>query len=123
MGSEQWIDIPVPALIDEQTFALVTERLKEGNRLSPRDTRRVSLLQGLLVCGGAADSAYYRSQTTTRQGCIYHYYRCSGTDASRRLYARVCANRPARRRSVGRGDITVPRRMWWCGACGGGGDL
>ena len=40
--------------------------------------------------------AYYRSQTTTRHGRVYHYYRCSGTDGSRRLHGQVCANRPAR---------------------------
>jgi site-specific DNA recombinase len=95
VGSEQWIHIPVPALIDEQTFALVAERLGQGNRLSPRNTRQPSLLQGILVCAGCG-YAYYRSQTTTRQGRIYHYYRCSGTDGSRRLHGQVCANRPAR---------------------------
>ena len=95
VGSEQWIHIPVPALIDEQTFALVAERLGQGNRLSPRNTRQPSLLQGILVCAGCG-YAYYRSQTTTRQGRVYHYYRCSGTDGSRRLHGQVCANRPAR---------------------------
>ncbi|HEY4997418.1 MAG TPA: recombinase family protein [Solirubrobacteraceae bacterium] len=95
VGSEQWIYIPVPALIDEQTFALVAERLERGKRLSPRNTRRPSLLQGILVCAGCG-YAYYRSQTTTRQGRVYHYYRCSGTDGSRRLHGQVCGNRPAR---------------------------
>jgi site-specific DNA recombinase len=95
VGSEQWIYIPVAALIDEETFALVAERLEQGKRLSPRNTRRPSLLQGILVCAGCG-YAYYRSQTTTRQGRIYHYYRCSGTDGSRRLHGRVCGNRPAR---------------------------
>src|SRR5450631_3816585 len=95
VGSEQWIHIPVPALIDEQTFALVAERLGQGNRLSPRNTRQPSLLQGILVCAGCG-YAYYRSQTTTRQGRVYHYYRCSGTDGSRRLHGQVCGNRPAR---------------------------
>ena len=59
----------MPALIDEQTFALVAERLGQGNRLSPRNTRRPSLLQGILVCAGCG-YAYYRSQTTTRQGRV-----------------------------------------------------
>src|SRR5450755_730481 len=38
--SEQWIHIPVPALIDEQTFALAQKQLTEGKRLSPRNPRR-----------------------------------------------------------------------------------
>jgi site-specific DNA recombinase len=93
--SEQWTYIPVPALIDEETFALAQQRLERNKRLSPRNTRRPSLLQGILVCAGCG-YAYYRSQTTTRQGRIYHYYRCSGTDGSRRPHGRMCANRPAR---------------------------
>jgi site-specific DNA recombinase len=95
VGSEQWIYIPVPALIDEETFALAQKRLTEGKRFSPRNTRRPSLLQGILVCAGCG-YAYYRSQTTTRQGRVYHYYRCSGSDGSRRLHGQVCGNRPAR---------------------------
>lgn len=92
---EQWIHIPVPALIDEDTFALAAERLERNKRLSPRNTRRPSLLQGILVCANCGH-AYYRSQTTTRQGRVYHYYRCSGTDGSRRVHGQVCASRPAR---------------------------
>jgi site-specific DNA recombinase len=95
VDSEQWIHIPVPALIDEDTFALVQQRLRDGKRLSPRNTRRPSLLQGIIVCAGCG-YAYYRSQTTTRQGRVYHYYRCSGTDGSRRPHGQVCGNRPAR---------------------------
>lgn len=92
---EQWIHIPVPALIDEDTFTLAAERLERNKRTSPRNTRRPSLLQGILVCAGCG-SAYHRAQTTTRQRGIYHYYRCSGTDGSRRLNGQVCTNRPAR---------------------------
>jgi len=95
VGSEQWIHIPVPALVDEDTFALVAQRLQRGARLSPRNTRQPSLLQGIVVCAGCG-YAYYRSQTTTRGGRVYHYYRCSGTDGSRRPHGQVCGNRPAR---------------------------
>ena len=95
VSADQWIYIPVPALIDEETFALAAQRLAQGQRLSPRNTRRPSLLQGIIVCAGCG-YAYYRSQTTTRQGRVYHYYRCSGTDGSRRPHGQVCGNRPAR---------------------------
>ncbi|MGH2857278.1 MAG: recombinase family protein [Solirubrobacteraceae bacterium] len=92
---EQWIHIPVPALIDQDTFALAQQHLVANKRTSPRNTRRPSLLQGIVVCASCG-YAYYRSQTTTRQGRVYHYYRCSGTDGSRRLNGQVCTNRPAR---------------------------
>jgi site-specific DNA recombinase len=95
VSAEQWILIPVPALIDEETFALAADRLAQGQRLSPRNTREPSLLQGIVVCASCG-YAYHRAQTTTRQGRVYHYYRCGGTDASRRVHGQVCTNRPAR---------------------------
>jgi len=39
---------------------------------------------------------YHRAQGTTRQGRTYHYYRCGGTDASRRPHGQACSNRPTR---------------------------
>jgi site-specific DNA recombinase len=95
VDSEQWIHIPVPSLIDEQTFALAQQRLEQGKRISPRNTRQPSLLQGILVCASCG-YAYHRTQATTRQGRTHHYYRCGGTDASRRTHGQVCTNRPAR---------------------------
>jgi len=50
VASEEWIDIEVPALIGEETFALAQQRLEQSQRLSPRNTRHPSLLQGILVC-------------------------------------------------------------------------
>jgi site-specific DNA recombinase len=92
---EQWIHIPVPALIDEDTFALAQQQLVANKRTSPRNTRLPSLLQGILVCASCG-YAYHRAQATGSHGRVYHYYRCGGTDASRRLHGQVCANRPAR---------------------------
>ena len=50
MGPEQWLRIPVPALIGEEQYALAQALLKRNSRLSPRNTRKPSLLQGILVC-------------------------------------------------------------------------
>jgi site-specific DNA recombinase len=93
--SEQWKRIPVPALVTEEQFALVQERLEHNKRLSPRNTRRPSLLQGILVCRDCG-YAYYRSSTRSPNGILREYYRCSGSDSSRRPQGRVCHNRPVR---------------------------
>ena len=45
-----WIEIAVPALISEETFALAQEQLEQNKRHSPRRTIEPSLLQGMLVC-------------------------------------------------------------------------
>jgi site-specific DNA recombinase len=95
VASEEWKRIPVPALVSEEQFALVGELLERNKRLSPRNTRRPSLLQGILVCRDCG-YAYYRSSTRSRSGILREYYRCSGSDSSRRPQGRVCHNRPVR---------------------------
>ena len=95
VGPEHWLRIPVPALITEEQHALAQELLARNCRLSPRNTRRPSLLQGILVCRECGHS-YYRSSTRSKAGIVHHYYRCSGADSFRRPEGRVCAARPVR---------------------------
>jgi len=42
-------EIPVPALVSEQTFALAQEQLQKNKQFASRRTIRPTLLQGLLV--------------------------------------------------------------------------
>jgi site-specific DNA recombinase len=95
VGPEHWLRIPVPALISEVQHALAQELLARNSRLSPRNTRKPSLLQGILVCRECGHS-YYRSSTRSKTGNVHHYYRCSGADSFRRPEGRVCAARPVR---------------------------
>ncbi len=92
---EQWKQIAVPALVSAEQFALVQDRLQRNKRTSPRNTRRPSLLQGILVCRECG-YAYYRCSTRSKNGTLREYYRCSGTDGHRRPEGRVCENRPVR---------------------------
>ena len=85
----------MPALITEEQYALAQQLLERNSRLSPRNTRRPSLLQGILVCRECGHS-YYRSSTRSKTGNVHHYYRCSGADSFRRPEGRVCAARPVR---------------------------
>ena len=89
-----WIEIPVPPLVDEQTFAWAQERLEENKRLSIRNTVDPTLLQGLLVCDECS-YAYYRTSTRTSKRKIY-YYRCLGSDRYRWPEGRKCESRPLR---------------------------
>jgi len=95
VGPEHWQRIPVPALINEEQYALAQELLERNSRLSPRNTRKPSLLQGILVCRECGHS-YYRSSTRSKTGNVHHYYRCSGADSFRRVEGRVCMARPVR---------------------------
>ena len=91
---QDWIEIAVPAIIDEETFALAAERLEQNKRFSSRRTIEPTLLHGMLVCGECG-YAYYRTSTRTSSRKIY-YYRCLGSDDYRHVNGRVCQNKPIR---------------------------
>ena len=88
----EWIEIPVPALVSEATFALAQEQFEKNKRFSPRRTIEPSLLQGLLVCQRCG-YGLYRASARTSQRTIY-YYRCLGRDGYRHLKGAVCDNKP-----------------------------
>ena len=90
----EWIEIPVPALVSEEMFALAQEQLEKNKKHSPRRTTEMTLLQGMLVCEQCG-YALYRCSTRTRKHTL-HYYRCLGSDGYRRLRGAVCTNRPIR---------------------------
>ncbi len=90
----EWIEIPVPAIVKEETFGLAQERLEQNKRFSPRRTIEPTLLQGMLVCNRCG-YALYRTSTRTSRRKLY-YYRCLGSDAYRYFNERVCENRPIR---------------------------
>jgi len=89
-----WIEVPVPALVSEQTFALAQEQLEKNKRHSPRRTIEPTLLQGILVCQQCGYGLYRASTRTSKRQL--HYYRCIGSDGYRRLKGPVCTNRPIR---------------------------
>jgi site-specific DNA recombinase len=105
VGPEHWLRIPVPALITEEQHAFAQELLVRNSRLSPRNPRKPSLLQGILVCRECGHS-YYRSSTRSKTGNVHHYYRCSGADSFRRPEGRVCRSRPVRLEEIEELDWT-----------------
>src|SRR5271157_1541438 len=91
---QDWIEIAVPALVSEETFALAQEQLEQNRRHSPRRTIEPTLLQGMLVCERCG-YGLYRTSTQTSARRLY-YYRCIGSDAYRHLKGAVCDNPPVR---------------------------
>ena len=91
---DEWIEIPVPAIVSEETFALAAERLADNKRFAPRRTIEPSIVQGLVSCHKCG---YALSRTSTRSSARkIHYYRCLGSDAWRHLRGPVCDSRPIR---------------------------
>ena len=100
MPREDWIEIPVPALVEEAVFEAVQAQLAE-NRRRKRDQQRGPrwLLQGLTVCRRCG-YAYY-GKTAPRDGKDrskgdLRYYRCIGSDAYRFGGTAVCDSPPVR---------------------------
>ena len=91
---DEWIEIPVPAIVSDETFALAAERLADNKRFAPRRTIEPSIVQGLVSC---RKCGYALSRTSTRSSARkIHYYRCLGSDAWRHLGGSVCDCRPIR---------------------------
>ena len=90
----EWIEIPVPAIITEETFALAAERLQANKDCAPRRTITPSVVQGLVTCRKCGYSLY-RTATRTSARKIY-YYRCFGSDRWRHLAGPLCDSKPVR---------------------------
>jgi site-specific DNA recombinase len=92
---QQWTTIAVPAIVDEQTFALAQQRLIDNKRFAARNAKTPGLLTGLVVCRHCG-YALYRTATRTSAGNRISYYRCTGADGWRHPGGRVCDSRPVR---------------------------
>jgi len=98
--ADEWIRIPVPALITPALFEVVREQLLE-NQTSARERRSGAsyLLQGLLGCKHCGHALYGKKLSLgARRGreVTYAYYRCVGSDAYRFGGSRICQNKQVR---------------------------
>ena len=94
---QDWIEIPVPAIVSEALFQSAQEQLTENRKLARqrRGSAPLRLLQGLTVCGQCR-YAYYAKKVSKAAAKghqrDYAYYRCVGTDAYRFGGHRICDN-------------------------------
>jgi site-specific DNA recombinase len=86
---EDWIAVPVPAIVSEETFAQVQAKLDANQQGAARNTRHEYLLRALISCGAC------RLGCTGRQTASgYRYYLCRGrTDPMRVAQGQRCAAR------------------------------
>lgn len=97
---EEWIYIPVPALVSEALFDAVQHQLDENRQRARQRKRGASyLLQGLVVCAQCGYSYYGKpvsNKAAKGKPWRYAYYRCIGTDGYRFGGERVCDNHQVR---------------------------
>ena len=89
---EEWIAVPVPAIISEETFEAAQHRLNRNVQMARRNnTTYTYLLRGLVSCGQCRLTCGGR---TLHPG--YHYYFCRGrTDSLRLALGERCTARYA----------------------------
>jgi site-specific DNA recombinase len=94
-AKEDWIYIPVPAIINEKKFDLAQQKLKANIKFAPRNNKRYNyLLSGLLRCKTCGYSMYGKPASNSKYKRLY--YRCIGQDGHRWPNGRVCAGHPVR---------------------------
>jgi site-specific DNA recombinase len=86
---QDWIAVPVPPVVTEETFAQVQAKLDANQQCAARNTRHEYLLRALVSCGAC------RLSCTGRQVAKgYRYYLCRGrTDPLRAAQGQRCTAR------------------------------
>ena len=80
---EDWIEIPVPAVISEDVFEAAGLVSRNNSKWSPRNADDDAwLLRGLVRCG--MQRRHQLSQMNGRNGTFHRYYYCAFTTRSRR---------------------------------------
>src|SRR5271154_4400668 len=97
---DEWIEIPVPALIDPALFEAARGQLDENrSRKRDREPGQRWLLQGLTVCRRCGYAYYGKKAPRSRPYDpmnTLRYYRCTGADGYRFSGKAVCNNSPVR---------------------------
>ncbi len=99
VDKEDWIEIPVPSIIDEDLFELVQNQLDHNRKKSRvRETGKKYLLQGLAVCPHCqyayCGKTINKVQGKGRKNYIYSFYRCTGVDINHLNEHKICDNKP-----------------------------
>jgi site-specific DNA recombinase len=89
---EEWIAIAVPAVVSQEVFEQVQEKLSHNQQSALRNNKAYNyLLRGLVSCGHCRLSTFGR---TTGCNNAYHYYVCRGrTDLLRAVQGERCTAR------------------------------
>ena len=91
---DTWIEIPVPQVVDDETWKRAQKLKKQRGSKAKRNTKVVYLLQHLLKCGECGRNFHARASWTTtsvRKGKAYtydlttprRYYMCNGMQSMR----------------------------------------
>lgn len=98
---EQWIAIPVPALIDQETWGRAQAQLARNAALSFRNNKKHSyLLRCLLTCGRCGLNMFGRCYGVTAGQPERRYYRCAGKDCIETARPAACPSRSVKAEAI-----------------------
>jgi site-specific DNA recombinase len=98
---ENWIYIPVPAIIDEQIYDAVQAQLEENKKRARSQKKgETYLLQGLLVCKRCGRAYCGGKKKRESKTSFYLYYRCTGNDVARFHGTRLCFSKQANANAI-----------------------
>ena len=109
---EDWIELPVPAIVEPTVFEQAQRRRAENRRFSPRRTADPTLLQGLCVC---AECGYTMGRTPAR-AVVAAASTTTAATASTPGAARRAPSATTRRRAPGNSTPRSGRRCSGCSA-------
>jgi site-specific DNA recombinase len=96
-AKEEWIPIPVPPIIDEETRRLAQDQLERNARLSFRNNKKYSyLLRCLLSCESCNLAMFGVTYKATDTQPERRYYQCHGKDPILSAREHKCTQRPAK---------------------------
>ena len=95
---DEWISIPVPAIVSPSLFQRAQTQLAENKKFAARHRRpHRYLLSGLLHCQRCGYALYGKPSRHKKDPALQPcYYRCKGQDGYRFARGRVCPGRPVR---------------------------
>ena len=91
---EQWIAIPVPAIVDAQTWDRAQAQLARNAKLSFRNNSKYNyLLRCLMTCAGCGLAMFGRTYVATASQPERRYYQCHGKDCILSARPAACPSR------------------------------
>ncbi len=98
---EEWIPIPVPAIIDQDTYHQAQAQLARNASLSLRNNTRCSCPRRRLVtCGTCGLAMFGRAHKATVTQPERRYYVCHGKDCILNAREQACARHPVKAEEV-----------------------
>ena len=98
---EQWIAIPVPALVDQETWDRAQAQLARNAALSFRNnTQHSYLLRCLLTCGTCGLAMYGVTRPATARQPERQYYKCHGKDCVLSARTAACPSRSVKAEEI-----------------------